>query len=990
MNSTESLTAELDELSILLDQGRATEAQARLSSLIAANKLGGSLLARGRSLLSMALEMQGRYRESLEAVSMYESPESLARLDVETKAALRAQVGLAYNYTGDHPKAIALLNAALKDITENGSDGPAGKICLALARVYRSISENPIARDYAQRALEHFRVTGEWHGLAEAYFGIALAEVFEGSYESALSHFEQALQLIGDKSATYLQGKIHTNMAGTCWFLKRPQDGIRYLEKAISYYEHTEHKANATDGYNNLGINLILLGDWNRAQGAFERALAIAAEIDEDGPQVPMVLDSLGELLMLRGSLEEARGYLERAVKTSNHQGNKWYVWQPLRTLGRCHLMMGDAATALNYGQQALQVGEHIGDRQAICESRLLLSDAYLHLNLIDQCAIELADVASRTADSSADLAVVGELERLQGHLAIAQSDHAKATQHFGRCVSIFEMLGDRYHGALAHYGLGCAYAKRQPEKAEEHLRSAIRTFEQLGAELDLAKSESALAALDRQLAPQQSVTAELTQLLTTRLIEAATSRELILRELAAVVFEETNARRVMMIDSDESHAPRIVVAHGYLDLEIANLTNAAFRAHLSGESDGQLQNQGATVIRLRPNNAPAATLIAGSPQRPKLQGGMPIDSLLKVVELCLEVTTVREASREGQGERYRKSPLEGNLIPGFIYSSPAMTKIIEKIQKIRSSDVTVLITGESGTGKELVARAVHMLSSRRSNVFLPFNCTAVPKELSEGYLFGYKRGSYTGALSDSPGVVRTAAGGTLFLDEIGDLPLDVQPKLLRFLQEGEVQPLGEQRPIKVDVRILAATNTELEEMVAGGRFREDLYYRLNVIRLQVPPLRERRSEIPDIVNYYIHHYSKKFGHRDIQISPQAIDLLMVNDWPGNVRQLCNEIQRMVASAEDGALITADQLSPELKRTSAPLVPVTASQSMLGRSEETFGSLADAVASLEQRMISDALQKHAGNITRASRELGMTRRGLQLKLGRYRDSEASE
>src|SRR4030095_1716662 len=166
-------------------------------------------------------------------------------------------------------------------------------------------------------------------------------------------------------------------------------------------------------------------------------------------------------------------------------------------------------------------------------------------------------------------------------------------------------------------------------------------------------------------------------------------------------------------------------------------------------------------------------------------------------------------------------------------------------------------------------------------------------------------------------------AGGTLFLDEVGDLPLDVQPKLLRFLQEGEIQPLGEQRPSKVDVRIIAATNTDLEDMVAQGRFREDLYYRLNVIRLRVPPLRERRSEIPTIVNYYTNHYAAKFGRKDIQIPPPAIDLLMVADWPGNVRQLCNEVQRLVARAEDGVVITPEQLSPEMRRVTSPIGPAS-------------------------------------------------------------------
>ena len=217
-----------------------------------------------------------------------------------------------------------------------------------------------------------------------------------------------------------------------------------------------------------------------------------------------------------------------------------------------------------------------------------------------------------------------------------------------------------------------------------------------------------------------------------------------------------------------------------------------------------------------------------------------------------------------------------------------------------------------------------------------------------------------------------------------------MQPKLLRFLQEGEIQPLGEQRPQKVDVRIIAATNTDLERMVSEGRFREDLYYRLNVIRLRVPPLRERRSEIPTIVNYYINHYSAKFGRRDIRITPQTVDLLMVSDWPGNVRQLTNEIQRIVARAEDGTLITPEHLSPDLRRTSparldAPSSSLSAHAGPAGPEEAARQglTLAAALAEVEQKMLADAMRRHGGNISRAARELGLTRRGLYLKLDRY-------
>ena len=354
-------------------------------------------------------------------------------------------------------------------------------------------------------------------------------------------------------------------------------------------------------------------------------------------------------------------------------------------------------------------------------------------------------------------------------------------------------------------------------------------------------------------------------------------------------------------------------------------------------------------------------------------------------MELGLELGALRDSARADPGTQNVSMLANQSIVPGFIHSSPAMAGLVDEMHRIRSSDVTVLVTGASGTGKELVARAVHNLSARRSESFVPFNCTAVPKELSEGYLFGYRKGAFTGAVADSTGVIRTAAGGTLFIDEVGDLPLDVQPKLLRFLQEGEIQPLGEQRPLKVDVRVIAATNTDLEKMVEEGRFREDLYYRLNVIRLRVPPLRERRSEIPLLVNYYLNHYSTKFSRKAIQITPQTVDLLMVCDWPGNVRQLCNEIQRIVARLEDGTLITPEHLSPELIRGSVYLAAAASTISVnaaAGASLENL-SLAAAVMDLERLMIAEALRNNGGNITRAARQLGLTRRGLQLKLVRY-------
>lgn len=983
--SRQALINELEAVRGLLDQGLFDKASSRLSSVLTAAKNDPSILAQARCALSTSLELRGRVRESLEAVSMYEAPEARAKLDSETVATLWVQIGIAYNNNGDHPKAIALLNAALRDIPEEGNGATAGAIQAALARVYRSISEYPIARDYSQRALDSYRKTGDWRGLSEAYFGIALADMCEGRYEAALENFEHALKLVGDRQASYLLGRIYSNMSGSCWFLKRPQEGIRYLEKAIGYYERTEHKAQAADGYNNLGINLILTGQWDRAQEALERALELSSQ-GERNVKLPMYLDSLGELLMLRGDLEESKSYLVRAVRLATENGNRWYAGQALRTLSRCCLVMNDSAEALQKGKDALALAEQIGDRQAICESLLLIAEAYLGSGDPDQCATNLKKLTDLTTDSATDLGFAGEAQRLAGLLAMAQSDPALAAQHFGRSVSIFELLGDRYRTARAHYELGRAYIVAQPERAAEHLSRATNTFRQLGARIDLERANQAIAGLDRTAPQEQHERSALTQLLTLRLAEAVASRELLLRELAAVIRQETNAQRVAIFEPGEEDRTRVLVAHGCTKDESARLAAEIGALNSDAERQQLARKRDAAIIPLRSTNATPATLFISPAELAHLPGGISFEPLLRVVELGMDVCALRARAQTGQSHDEQSALAGTSLMPGFIHSSPAMTRLVEEVHKIRSSDVTVLVTGESGTGKELVARAIHAISSRRDKVFVPFNCTAVPKELSEGYLFGYRRGAFTGAVSDSPGVIRTAAGGTLFLDEIGDLPLDVQPKLLRFLQEGEIQPLGEQRPSKVDVRIIAATNTDLEEMVAQGRFREDLYYRLNVIRLRVPPLRERRSEIPTIVNYYINHYSAKFGRRDVQITPPAIDLLMVSDWPGNVRQLCNEIQRIVARAEDGAVLTPEQLSPELTQMSAPRSPagsITQIGSISPATNMENVTLADALGEVERRMIADAMRRHSGNISRAARELGLTRRGLYLKLERH-------
>jgi DNA-binding NtrC family response regulator len=321
------------------------------------------------------------------------------------------------------------------------------------------------------------------------------------------------------------------------------------------------------------------------------------------------------------------------------------------------------------------------------------------------------------------------------------------------------------------------------------------------------------------------------------------------------------------------------------------------------------------------------------------------------------------------------------------IWASEQMAETLAIARRIAPTPLSVLVTGETGTGKEVLARAIHRASDRADRPFLPFNCTAVPRDMLESQLFGYRRGAFTGADAFFPGVIRSAAGGTLFLDEIGEIGPDVQPKLLRFLETHEIHPLGEPQPIKVDVRVIAATNASVEQLVADGRFREDLFYRLNVVRLSLPPLRERREEIPPLVQHYVRKYADEQKKGRLTLSDETLEYLLLFSWPGNVRQLANEVRRMVAFAEPDATLTPALLSPEIQASRRTIaVPSSADPEARVALDQP---LPVAVEMLEQLMVRRALDRTRGRVEEASRLLGISRKGLFLKRRRWGFGRAS-
>ena len=979
-----------------LREGLSGEAEKIIGKATAAFAFSPDQFAHLKRLLSFTLETTGRYKESLEAVKPFENEENLSQLEPETQVRVTTQLAIAYNNMGEQPKAVTLLKETRQKAEDTGHRELLGGVDIGLARVYRKLAEYPICRDYAQKALEHFRENGVWLGMAEAYREIANSYHQEGNSEKSIESFRLGIQIIGENSAPFMLGKLYTDMSGAYSFLRRPQDGIQCLEKSIEFFEQTEHALNTVIAFGNLGVNLLQIGEWAKAEAMINRALTIA--IKENYVHVAGIYDSLGELKLLRGEMEQAEQYLDRAVDFAKRHKHAWYTVQSMRNIARLYLAQGKFKKAIEKARETIDFASDIGGKHYANMAGLVLAESYIDQGGVEECENALREIEDN--DPNADFFVLGNIQRIRGLVALADDDNELAIHHFSRSLTIFEAGEDLYHTGLLHYLLGVNLDELHTDRARKSLNTAADIFRKLGIKSYTDAIAKELIRVERAKVAKPAIVTNkransvVSQLLTVRLAEATASRELLFRELIAVLQQESNAKKLIIAEINDQKRLYPFITHGYSPVESNELVGKLNDAQNKGDEKTFARTKNITVLPLRGSAAAPAFLIVQPASGAVLNDDSSLAPLLRVVELGMDVVALREKDKSTPTEQDSSPYTSNSLMPGFIHSSPAMTSLVEEVYKIRSSDVTVLVTGESGTGKELVSRAIHTISNRKDKIFVPFNCTAVPKELAEGHLFGYKKGAFTGAVNDSPGTIRTADGGTLFLDEVGDLPLDVQPKLLRFLQEGEIQPLGDKKPLKVDVRIIAATNMPLEEKVADGTFREDLYYRLNVIRLRVPPLRERRSEIPPIVNYYINHYSARFTKRNITFTPQTIDLLMVCSWDGNVRQLCNEIQRVIARAVDNEVITPEHLSPELKRSSQPLTPFGNQDNArpIASYDGAFspftnitegGTLDDAVSELEMQLIRASLARHNWNISRVATELGLTRRGLYLKLSRY-------
>jgi hydrogenase-4 transcriptional activator len=915
-----------------------------------------------RCALAEAWLLQDDVREAAEVLGP--PPEGRERLDPARLSDLWRMHGRLAIAAGEPSRGIAFLSKALKQAERAHDSRAIGLAHYELGICYRQVGDVAIVREHITAAASALHAAGDRRYLAMVHSlsGITLAQ--EGRLDEAVAALRQAERLAVKVGAGDVLATVCGNQANVALMQHRHEPALALAERSVELQEQAGTPHGLGVALASLGQICVRLGSLKRAEEALNRALDVRSPLQFMRETTGAVFDTLAQIHLVRGEHDAASHCLQKAREAYGETlASRWYQWSVRALEARLAVRRGDPERALIVAAEVAQAAD--APTIYALQTELIAIEALLAMGRVQE-AQERLDVVSSQIQPASMSGTWGEFLRLRGRLHAAAGSSTEAYHDFGQSVSVFDLLGERYQAGLSYLELGrLAATGGARSRATRYLDDAARMFESLDAAPDLTETRAALRSIPAAgTGGYVGVQMDGDDAIVRRLVGASVMPALLAREGATAVVEACDGQAAAVYLQLAEGQVRVLASAGCGPDEARALALAS--SH--GSSSELLVTEALGRDHL------GARFLTMSGSRP-----WPVPTLQRFRTLCavlrqgFDLCLARERQPEAATVALERQ-LEP-LLPGFVCASAAMRRVADLIQRLQGNDLTVLITGESGTGKDLVARAIHAGSLRKSRMFLPYNCTSATRELADSQLFGHRRGSFTGAVADQPGVLRTAVGGTLFLDEVGDLPLDVQPKLLRFLEQGEVLPVGDTRPQRVDVRVVAATNADLEQRVSDGKFREDLFYRLSVIGIHVPPLRERREEIPHLSTFFLREACERLRKPGVRLSAETLDIFDTFAWPGNVRQLRNEVQRSVALAPAAGLITPDLLSPVFGTTEFD--PET-----IGRAGSRRTSLAAAVEKLEREMIDSALHRASGNISETARLLGLTRRGLYLKMER--------
>ncbi|MBN1949467.1 MAG: sigma 54-interacting transcriptional regulator, partial [Candidatus Cloacimonetes bacterium] len=873
-----------------------------------------------------------------------------------------------------------------------------------------------------------FQTTDDIAGIAAVYNNLGGLAIAKGEWDKTEKLYLKSLEYEKERfNLSGISGR-YSNLGYLFEDEGDYQKSLAYLNKALKIQKLLDDRDVLTNIYNNIGVTYMDNCKYQEAEESFNRLLEIALKFNMYR-NIIAAYNNMGALYFKSGDWNKATDYYEKAIKKSQENNFFEGLCKSYNNLGELYEKRWEFNLALDYYKKSQDILPNISDDFLKAELFGNLGSVYTFLHQYQEAYAHLIDSFDFFKDLNTKDKMLEGAQKLIFYFIQTQNLES-ANYYLNIALKLSDELNNEYQLGRCFF-LEALMEKENPESAGELLKKAIELFRKTDNEFDLALAnyeyagnilkkedwELALQILEDNKKIIQSFGAikllERNDILIQKIrskyaseINETSQQESLLNKFYEItqrlndisdfdILMETALEDLLAFSEADGGAfclyynPLSRDSWEYLITDNMSADQKEYRDLM--QMIARTYDKNELQDLKQPQFAPDYNNIVSFPLsvRNEKKGVILIfsrhdthyfsEKMINLISaLCNQIVVILEnisfSNLEKSHAVIREELAASSTFANIIGRSPKIQAIFKIIDKIKDTPTTILLEGASGTGKELIARAIHFSSNRRNSKFVAQYCGALPETLLESELFGHVKGSFTGATHDKMGLFEIANGGTFFLDEIADISLSTQAKLLRFLQEGEIKRVGSTKTEHVDVRVICATNVPLKEKVEKGDFRLDLYYRLNVIRIEVPSLVERQLDIPLLAVHFLDKYCSKINKKVNGITDEAMKCLMNYDWPGNIRQLENEIERAVTLAENDTYIKPSDLSEEIFRFQENLETINLLEKR---------SLKEAVEKLEKQMIVQTLEEANWNQTKTAKELGLSRQGLIKKMQRY-------